>query len=222
MAADGRPVSADAMEGNASRAEYVYRMIRDDIRSGRLLPGERVRETDLAARLAVSRTPIREAIRRLVENGLLSHAAGGLAVTVLDDTQMKELYEVRAVLEGAAAAFAAQHASPDDVARMKALALRCRDAASAAEAAAANEELHRVLHGASHNRYLAMLQGRFSEWLALLPGTTYAAEGRPASAWLEHSRIIDAVEARDAEAARSAAVEHIANAYRLRLAARGA
>ncbi|MEJ8570002.1 GntR family transcriptional regulator [Microbaculum marinum] len=208
----------DGHEAYSSRAEFVYRTILNDIKAGRLAPGERLREVELADRLAVSRTPIREAIRRLAENGLVSHGTGGgLAVAVLDLAQMKELYDVRAVLEGAAAGFAAQHASGDDVERMRILAERCRDASTSEEAAACNEDLHRILHAASHNRYLTMLQAQFSNWLALLSGTTFSRPGRGATAYQEHCRIIDAIAARDGQAAQDAAIAHIRSAYRIRI-----
>jgi DNA-binding GntR family transcriptional regulator len=219
MAAGDADTVAMAREAHGSRAEFVYQTIRDDIRRGRLRPGERLREVELAARLDVSRTPIREAIRRLVENGLVSRGAGGgLAVTVLDEAQMQELYEVRSVLEGAAASFAAQHASTDDIFRMRTLAESCRAASSPADSAMFNTELHKTLHATSRNRYLALLQVQFSDWLLLLSGTTFATEGRAESAYREHVSIIDAIEARDPEQARRAAMTHIRAAYRTRTA----
>lgn len=202
---------------NRSRSEFAYRTLREEIVAGILRPGERLREIELSTRLAVSRTPIREALRRLAEAGLAERALGGFAVRSLTLDEMSELYAVRSVLEGAAAGFAAQHASADDIARMRDWAVRCRDATTGEEAARCNEELHRLLHGASHNRFLIELQGRFSDWLALLPGTTYSSPARRASAYAEHGAIIAAIEARDAAGAQRAAAEHITRSGKVRL-----
>lgn len=202
----------------SSRAEYVYETIRSEIHAGRLGPGQRVREVDLAEWLNVSRTPIREAIRRLIENGLLSHnSLGGLAITSLNMAEVSELYALRGILEGAAAAFSAQHALEPDIERMYELARACADATSPAAAAKLNNHLHEAIHGASHNRYLIELQKRFGDWLTLLPGTTFEAEGRGQRALEEHRAIIDAIGARDADSAFRLARTHIENAYKVRL-----
>lgn len=202
----------------ASRAEFVYETIRAEIHAGHLKPGHRVREVELAERLNVSRTPIREAIRRLVENGLLAYnSLGGLSIATLDRAQVGELYALRGVLEGTAAAFAAQHASQPDIERMFELVEAGGQATTAAEAAQLNTMLHEAIHGACHNRYLMDLQTRFSDWLALLPGTTFAQEGRIPEAYEEHRAIIEAIAARDAETAARLAREHINQAYKVRL-----
>ena len=103
-----------------SRAEYVYQYMREAIRDGHFRQGDRIRENDIAKSLGVSRTPVREALRRLQTRGLLDFGAGrGLGVVELSRTQVLELYSMRELLEGAAARLAAQHATPTEVTYMR-------------------------------------------------------------------------------------------------------
>src|SRR5438477_8377360 len=86
----------DFGDGNSSRADYVYQWLRKSMRSGEFRPGDRLRETDLAEQLKVSRTPIREAIHRLVSEGLVEEAPSrGVMFVQLDKQQVRELYAVR-------------------------------------------------------------------------------------------------------------------------------
>src|SRR5258708_27556643 len=95
-----------------SRADFVYESLRDAIWDGRIARGERVREEEIARNLGVSRTPVREALQRLQQRGLLVVGAGrGLVVAELSHDQVIELYAMREVLDGSAARFAAQRAA---------------------------------------------------------------------------------------------------------------
>jgi DNA-binding GntR family transcriptional regulator len=202
---------------NASRADYVFRALREDIREGRLKQGERLREEDVARRLGVSRTPVREALRQLAARGLVADAPGrGLLVVELSKRQVIELYAMRRMLEGAAARFAAQHASPGEAEMLRRLAAECRDARTAAKAAQRNRAFHLAIYEAAHNRYLQQALDDLGNALALLPGTTFRHRGRAATAYAEHMRIADAIARRDADAAEAAARAHIAAAERLR------
>ena len=105
------PASSRAAGG---LAEQAYRAIRNAIQEGQLEAGQRVLELELCAWLKVSRTPIREAMRRLQSDGMLVHApGGGLSVAQHDLRAVAELYDVRERLEGTAAALAARFADRD-------------------------------------------------------------------------------------------------------------
>jgi DNA-binding GntR family transcriptional regulator len=202
---------------NTSRAEYVFRALRDAIQDGRLPQGERLREEEVARRLGVSRTPVREALGRLVARGLVQEAPGrGLVVVELSKRQVIELYAMRRILEGAAARFAAQHASPGEGELLRQLAAECRDAGTPAGMAVANRAFHRAIYEAAHNRYLLEALSDLSDALALLPSTTFAQRGRAQSAYVEHMKIAEAIIAHDADAAEAAARAHIAAAEQLR------
>src|SRR5690606_4762822 len=91
-----------------SAAEYAYACLREGIVEGRLEPGRRIREAELAAWLGISRTPLRYALSRLELDGLLEMLPRiGLVVSSLDEQAVIELYETREALEGVAAGFAA-------------------------------------------------------------------------------------------------------------------
>ena len=106
----------------ALQSDEAYRRLIEEIRRGELLPGARLRETDLAVRLGISRTPVREAIRQLEADGLVVHLPRqGASIRSLDYAEIAELYEMRAVLEGTAARLAARSASDMELAELSAL-----------------------------------------------------------------------------------------------------
>lgn len=194
------------------------------IDDGAFKPGARLLETELAARFGVSRTPVREALRRLESQGVVTHEPRkGAVVAALDYDQLGELYAVREVMEGLAARLAARHASEPEIALLYDM-IAADEAVTAPRAQAqANKRFHRQLHLASHNRYLVETLNPVRRSLALLGDTTFSAPGRIEASNAEHREIVDAVAARDGEAAEAAARRHIAGAYavRLRLEAEG-
>jgi DNA-binding GntR family transcriptional regulator len=206
-------------EENLSRADFVYQRLRQGIRSGEFRPGDRMREADLATRLNVSRTPIREAIRRLASEGLLEVASSrGVMITQLDKQQVRELYALREALEGTAARFAAQHASTNEIAEMRELLEMPGNMGGSPDLVAKfNRIFHRTIHHAAHNRYLAQALEQLSDSLALLPGTTFEAPGRAEAAHTEHLGILAAVEKRDPEEAERLARDHIKIAGKTRM-----
>ncbi|WP_375459474.1 GntR family transcriptional regulator [uncultured Enterovirga sp.] len=198
-------------------AEQVYRRLRAEIRAGDLRSGHRLKEMELAARLRVSRTPIREAVRRLVSEGLVEVvAARGMAITTLDRQKVRELYALREALEGTAARMAAQHASPGDLATMRSILDAWRAMDDPAEIARRNRQFHEAIRDAAHNGYLEQALTQLSNSLALLPGTTFELPGRAAEAHEEHLAMLRAIEERDSDAADAKARGHIAQAGQAR------
>jgi DNA-binding GntR family transcriptional regulator len=183
------------------------------------VPGARIRELDIAARLGVSRTPVREAMRRLTSENLVTEAPGrGLMVASLDKRQIMELYALREVLEGMAARHAAQHAGMGDLDQMRDVhAAMGRSLADPRAQERLNDDLHLTIYEAAHNRYLMEALTNLADTLTLLGRTTYAAPGRPEEASDEHARIIDAIAARDPDTAEAAARAHMRGAARVRL-----
>jgi len=196
----------------------AYEMILEAIDVGIYRPGDRLVESDLADRLGVSRTPIREALQRLETQSLLSRDGRSLIVASLDHNQMAELYAVRTELEGLAAQLAARHATPEEV---RVLADMVKDDAALvgdpAALARANRRFHKQIHLASHNRFLVQQLDLVHRSMALMATTSLAAEGRGAVALAEHQAIIDAIAARDEDRAREALKDHISQAFVTRL-----
>jgi len=201
------------------RGEFVYRALLDGIRAGRILPGDRIREEDVAQSLGVSRTPVREALQHLQARRLVELAPGrGIVVVELNTQQVMELYAMREVLEGAAARFAAQHALPAEIAIMHELADEFDQSKGDAEKLARiNHQLHRVIYEAARNRYMHEALNNLEDALSLLQNTTFSLPERHASASKEHRAIIAAIEARDADKAEAESRHHIHEAQRARL-----
>ena len=196
----------------------AYTLILQAIDMGEFRPGDRLVESDLADRLGVSRTPVREALQRLETQSLLARDGRSLIVASLDHNQMGELYVVRRELEGLAARLAARHANAEEVAVLREM-VEADDAlvGDPAALARANRRFHRQIHLASHNRYLVQQLDLVHRSMALMATTSLAAQGRGEIAQKEHKAIVAAIEARDQEAAEAALQDHISMAFKTRL-----
>lgn len=216
-------VSGPGFDGSEelSRAEYAYSRLMAMLRRGELRAGQRLREVELAESLNISRTPVREALRRIAADGLIRILPGrGMVVAEYDKQQVQELYAMRGVLEGAAAQLAALHASPAEIDLMREIVERSATTfASPDETMRLNTQFHRAIHQASHNRYIERALAQLSDSLALLPGTTFAQPGRPTAAHAEHLAILNALERRMPDEAEKLARRHIemAGVTRLRM-----
>ena len=196
----------------------AYTLILELIDRGDIAPGQKLVETELADRLGVSRTPVREALQRLEAQDVVARDGRSLRVATLDHDQLGELYEVRGVVEGLAARLAARHAAPEEIEVLQRMVEADRSLIGDATALSlANRTFHRQLHRASHNRYLSqMLQG-MRRTMALMSSTTLGTVERGTEAVDEHAAIVDAIARRDEKTAQEAAEIHISNAYRTRL-----
>jgi DNA-binding GntR family transcriptional regulator len=200
-----------------SRAEYVYCELKQAISDGVYSPGKPVRETEVAARLNVSRTPVREAFRRLQTDGILEFTPWrGVIVAELDENQIVELYSMRKVLEGTAAALAATNATPDQIRELEEIMGRAEGETNPESLADLNREFHQALFDAANNRYLLHAIRALRNPMALLSKTTYSVQDRPHSAQAEHQEIVDAIKRQDADAAEKLGYGHIANAEQAR------
>ncbi len=196
----------------------AYTLILEAIDAGVYRPGDRLVESELAERLGVSRTPVREALQRLETQSMLARDGRSLIVASLDHNQLAELYVVRAELEGLAARLAARHASPEEVRVLHDMVAEDRAYLGDPLALArANKRFHRQIHLASHNRYLVAQLDLVHRSMALLATTSLAAEGRGETALAEHQAIIDAIGAGDSDGAQAALRAHISKAFETRL-----
>ena len=203
-----------------SLADRAYDALLAAIAEGRLRPGQRVREIAFAEQLGISRTPIREALQRLARDGLITlDARNGARITELSLEAIQELYDLREILEGSAARFAALSAKANDLQRLKAiLAKEAEHGNDPAALAKLNKLFHRTLCEAANNRYLMSAVSDFSTTLLLLGPTTLAAGGRAGESQAEHRDIVEAVAAGDADKAETLMRAHIRRAREIRLA----
>jgi DNA-binding GntR family transcriptional regulator len=198
-----------------SVVDHVYEALREGILSGEIPRGTRLLQVSLAAELGVSRTPLREALRRLSAEGLVEFSARqGVTVSLVDLGDMRHAWAARVALEPGAARLAAEAADRAAITRMRRAVAQQRAAGDEPVAGfAANREFHLALVAASKNPHLIC----FSEmlWVPRIGATIYrgpAADGRGGMpVWTnEHEKITDAVSAGDAGLAEHLARLHVA------------
>jgi DNA-binding GntR family transcriptional regulator len=200
-------------------ARAVYGKLRDDIVSGAIAPGSALREIALAARFGVSRTPVREALRRLEQDRLLVPGNRGMEVRAIDPHEVVQIYDLRVLLEAEAAGQAAQAHRTADLLRLEGLLSRDRALADPDDATRirTNLEFHAAVWHATHNTVLVDLLERLTTHLVHVPHSTLSVGDRWAEALDEHARILDAVRAGDADTARELGGAHMGTARELRL-----
>lgn len=215
----GDQVPSSGKDPASSHGDGVYARLLDELRTGALSPGARLVESELAKRLDVSRTPVREAIRRLEADGLVSHLPRvGASVRALDHSEVMELYEMRLVLEGTAARLAARSATDIEFDELDAI----NDAMTRADGDGAalftlNQQFHRILIDAARNRFLVRSVNAVHTTLLILGPSTLGRSDRAAGAVAEHRKITAALRARDGDAAEAAMRAHMVAAHRARL-----
>ncbi|MFK4385580.1 GntR family transcriptional regulator [Bradyrhizobium sp. USDA 223] len=207
-----------ARGGGVALGEAVFRSLCEALQAGSYRAGDRLREEEVARRLKVSRTPVREALGRLAARGFVAPAGGrGLIVRNLDISEVLELYAMREIMEGAAARLAAAHASPPEIDALRDIEQAFVEANDAAEMARLNRGFHETICRAARNRYLDNASRELQDWIALLGPTTFTVTGRPRTSHGEHQAIIAAIAARDGDKAEQLARAHIREALRCRL-----
>jgi len=197
----------------------AYSLILEAIEEGQFKPGDRLVESELAERLGVSRTPIREALQRLETQGVLTRDGRSLIVASLDHNQLTELYAVRSELEGLAARLAARHATDEETRVLRRMVVEDRGllGGDPCALARANKRFHKQIHLSSHNRFLVQQLDLVHRSMALMATTSFAAEGRDLVALDEHDLIVAAIEAHNGDAACDALKAHISQAFETRL-----
>lgn len=197
----------------------AYERLLEEIAAGQLPPGTRLREVELAGRLGISRTPVRDAIRQLEADGLVVHTPRvGATIRSLDYAEVMELYEMRAVLEGTAARLAARAASDVEIAELEALNEELGAAeGDARRVFALNKQFHRTLLDAARNRYLARSVNSLEKTLLILGPSTLSESDRVREAVAEHAVVLEALRAHDGPRAEMLMRQHIEAAHRARL-----
>lgn len=211
----------------ASSAHSVYLTLRQRFANGELAPSERLTEAALAKELNVSRTPVREALGRLQADGLVVPMARGVAVATLGSAEIEQLYELRAVLEGLAAAqtarmHAAGQIAPAEIRAIERAAEEVERAVAEGDvkhSARANLAFHRAFGHAPGNPFLEDALHRVWDRIAVSTVSNLSDDKWAKSVLTQHDKICRAVVAGDEDAARQAAEEHIRSAMRVYSAA---
>jgi DNA-binding GntR family transcriptional regulator len=219
-----------------TRKQYVYERLREHLKNGKLLPGDRLAEVNLARQMRVSRGPLREAINQLASEGLIQQVPGlGAYVLSPDAQEINDIYDTRAALECFAAEKAAERISEDGLQRLQEQCDKMRGLLDVYRSGETWTEAHRqalldadagfhvVIAQASQNTRIGKL---LEDYRLLQRMLAYSDRLGPVSslstrswAWGQHTRILRAIRARDPEAARHAMARHAETAKRNALAA---
>lgn len=202
-----------------SQGEVAYRRLYDAIRDGQFRPGDRLREIDVSQQLQLSRTPVREALRKLENDGIVEHRPRiGAVIRTLSSPEIVELYEMRLVLERTAAEMAAKHASAAEIDLLIDINDQIEKVRSDTQRAAAlNQDFHRSIYLATRNRFLLEAARALNNALMLLGPTTLDDQARIQTVHAQHAEIIDAIRSSDQAAAGKAADAHLQTSLRHRL-----
>ena len=205
------PKVASEPAPKASLSDQAYGAIRDALRQGRIRPGERVKERELAARLELGRTPVREAIKRLAVQGLLAHDGQGLVFKKLGQRDLVEIHAVWAALQGLAASLAARNATDVEIDAMRMLhgRLEVECASDPSKALRTARRLDQLIYDAAHNEYLSRHIALLIDTVGLQSATsTFTLPGRAVAFAQEMAEIISAIEIRDPAQAEKFARAH--------------
>ncbi len=193
--------------------EQVAERLRARIFAHELAPGAWIDEQAIAAEYGISRTPLREALKVLASEGLVTlKPRRGCYVTELSEQDLDEIFPVMALLEGRCAQEATLKARPEDIARLEAIHAELERHAAANDADRffeANQRFHDALQELAGNRWLRQLVQETRKFIKLTRRDSLNLEGRLKQSLAEHREILAAVQQHDAGLAGQRMHDHI-------------
>ena len=193
--------------------EVVCETLRDAVRRGILQPGERLMEIQLAEDLGVSRTPVREAIRKLeMEGYVIMMPRRGTYVADLSIRDINEVFEIRTSLESLASGLAAERIDEDELEKLQRLLVEIGAYIKSGDMESivrTDTEFHDLLYQASRNTRLVGIISNLREQLTRFRTTSMSFPGRLKATLEEHRKIVEAIAQGDEKAARKAAEHHM-------------
>ena len=206
------------LDGYKPLRDVVFETLRDAIIRQVLKPGERLMEIQLADEMGVSRTPVREAIRKLELEGLVVMVPRkGAYVAGVSMKDIHEVYEVRSALEMLAVTLAAERITDEELDALERQVLRESEEESKKDGSLDNiiyidSSFHDIIYQAAHNQRLVQFGNILQEQLQRFRAASLARPGRSKTALEEHKKIVEALSERNGELAARLAREHIENA----------
>lgn len=201
-----------------TRADTLKDAIAHAILSGELAPGQRLDEVSVAQRFAVSRTPVREALKQLAAMELVDlRPHRGAVVASLHPARLAELFEAMGEVEAACTRLAALKMSAAERAQLELAWAECDEALRAQDLEwihASNQVFHATIHNGSHNSFLADAAHALRRRLSPLSRAQFGLTGRPDNSAAEHVAVMEAIRARDGVAAEEAMRRHLVSVGR--------
>ncbi len=205
-----------AVERPKDLSDEVYERLRIAILEGRLPSGTRLVETKLSEQFGISRTPLREALQKLEQDGLVSaRPGGGVVVVELTKADLWEISGIRQVLEGYAARLAAQRLTQHELEKLRQIIERTERAleqGDRAEVARLNTEFHSIINKAAGSKRLLKLINSFRQYFFNTRVAEYFTDEELKYSIGGHWRILAALRARDGDAADREVRDHLAHA----------
>ena len=202
--------------------EVVCETLRDAVRRGVLKPGERLMEIQLAEELGVSRTPVREAIRKLeMEGYVIMMPRRGTYIADLSIRDINEVFEIRTSLESLASGLAAERITEDELEKLQRLLVQIGTHIKSGDMESivrTDTEFHDLLYQTSRNTRLVGIISNLREQLTRFRTTSMSFPGRLKATLEEHRKIVEAIAQGDEKAARKAAEYHMEKAEQTLLA----
>jgi DNA-binding GntR family transcriptional regulator len=196
--------------------DQVKDALLEEITSGKLSPGERIIQEQIAQALGVSRQPVQQALLLLRNQGVLKDAGGrGLIVAPLDADHVAHIYEMRAVIEGLACRLAATHRAEQARKQGEAIIEAGRKAVasgSVAKMIAADIRFHEFLYGLSGNPLIGPAMDTHLTYTQRVMGEVLVQDQEPRDIWDQHAKILAAIVSGKAELAEKLAKEHLMQA----------
>ncbi len=203
--------------------DIVFETLREAIIASRLRPGERLMEVQIAEELGVSRTPVREAIRKLeLEGFVVMVPRKGAYVAGISIKDITDVFEIRRALEGLSAELAAERMTEDELEELERLLVRTMETTERLDVASTvdmDTGFHQVIYEASRNEKLSSMLYHLREQIQRFRTQSLSRPGRLSRVVVEHRGIVDALQRRDPELARQLAEQHIDSAESELLAA---
>lgn len=195
--------------------ELVAETLRAAIQSGKLKPGARLMEIQLAEELGVSRTPIREAIRELEADGyVVMIPRRGAYVADISLKDIAQVFEIRSALEELAAGLAAERITEDELEELERLLLEIRDSIDRQDMEGiieADVQFHQILYEASRNTRLIEIINNLRDQVLRFRSVSLHYPGRLEATWQEHRDLVEAIADRNAARAMKIAIRHMEN-----------
>lgn len=196
--------------------EIVFETLREAIINAVLKPGERLMEIQLAEEMGVSRTPVREAIRKLeLEGFVVMIPRKGAYVAGISMKDIADVFEIRTALESLAAGLAAERITEEELEQLERILVKIGECVKNNDLELLIEidtEFHDTLFKASRNERLVQIVSNLREQIQRFRTASLSTPGRMKYALEEHKKIVEAVSERDVELAQALAREHIENA----------
>jgi len=199
---------------DSSLSHRVYQKIRDGILERRYKENEELKESTLGKELGVSRTPVREALRQLELEGLVTIVPNkGAYVTGISPKDVKDIYAIRSTLEGLAVRWAIEHITPGQIVELEEILMlseyHLKKENNAEQIMELDSKFHGILYAASGSRILQNLLSNFHDYIKNTRMNSVVTEDRARRSIREHRQILRAIQDGDMDMAEQLANEHI-------------